>query len=52
MPPVTHYDHKDTIKYLPKHYKTKGLTENQINIFKALEKRYVHEVEPLTHPSL
>ena len=43
MPPVTHYDHKDTIKYLPKHHKTKGLTETQINIFKALEKRYVHE---------
>ena len=43
MPPVTHYDHKDTLKYLPKHHKTKGLTENQINIFKALEKRYVHE---------
>ena len=43
MPPVTHYDHKDTLKYLRKHHKTKGLTENKINIFKALEKRYVHE---------
>ena len=43
MPLVTHYDHKDTLKYLPKHHKTKGLTPNQINIFKALEKRYVHE---------
>lgn len=43
MPPLTHYDHKDTIKYLPKHHKTKGLTPNQVNIFKALEKRYVHE---------
>ena len=40
---MTHYDHKDTIKYLPKHHKTKGLTEAQINIFKASEKRYVHE---------
>jgi hypothetical protein len=43
MPPLTHYDHKDTIKYLPKHHKTKGLTPNQVNIFKALEKHYVHE---------
>ena len=43
MPPVTHYDHKETLKYLPKHHKTKGLTPNQVNIFKALEKRYVHE---------
>jgi hypothetical protein len=43
MPPVTHYDHKETIHYLPKHHKTKGLTETQRNIFKALEKRYVHE---------
>ena len=42
MPPLTHYDHKDTLKYLPKHHKTKDLTEAQINIFKALEKRYVH----------
>ena len=43
MPPLTHYDHKDTITYLPKHHKTKGLTQNQVNVFKALEKRYVHE---------
>ena len=43
MPPVTHYDHKENIKYLPKHHRTKGLTPNQVNIFKALEKRYVHE---------
>ena len=43
MPPLTHYDHKDTIKYLPKHHKTKGLTANQVNVFKALEKHYVHE---------
>ena len=43
MPPVTHYDHKATLDYLPKHHKTKGLTPNQVNIFKALEKRYVHE---------
>ena len=43
MPPLTHYDHKDTIKYLPKHHKTKGLTPTQINVFKALEKCYVHE---------
>ena len=43
MPPLTHYDHKDTIKYLPKHHKTKGLTQTQIDVFKALEKWYVHE---------
>jgi hypothetical protein len=43
MPPLTHYDHKDTIKYVPKHHKTKGLTPTQIDVFKALEKRYVHE---------
>jgi hypothetical protein len=42
MPPLTHYDHKDTIEYLPKHHKTKGLTPTQIDVFKALEKRYVH----------
>jgi hypothetical protein len=49
MPPATHYDHKDTINNLPLHHKTKGLTQNQVNIFKALEKRYVHEgrtIEP------
>ena len=43
MPPPTHYDHKDTIKYLPKHLKTKGLTQTQIVVFKALEKQYVHK---------
>ena len=41
MPPLTHYDHKNTIKYLPKLHKTKGLTQTQIVVFKALEKRYV-----------
>ena len=51
MPPLTHYDYKDTIKCLPKHYKTKGLTPTQIDVFKALEKRYAMRVEPLTHPS-
>ena len=43
MPPATFSDHKDTLKYLPKHHKTKGLTPDQIEIFKGLEKRYVHE---------
>lgn len=43
MPPLTHYNHKDTIMYLPKHHKTKGLTQTLIDVFKALEKRYVHE---------
>ena len=43
MPPVTYYDHKDTIKYLPQHHKTKGLSEDQVKIFKALEKCYVHK---------
>lgn len=43
MPPATFYDHKDTLNYIPKHHKTKGLTEAQIKIFKALEKRYIHE---------
>ena len=41
MPPLN--DHKDTIKYLPKHHKTKGLTLTQIDVFKALEKLNVHE---------
>ena len=43
MPPVIFYDHKDTLNYIPKHHKTKGLTETQIKVFKALEKRYIHE---------
>ena len=43
MPPATNYDHKKTLDYLPKHHKTKGLTPAQVKIFKALEKRYVHE---------
>ena len=43
MPLATFYDHKDTLKYLPKHHKTKGLSTEQVKIFKALEKRYVHE---------
>ena len=51
MPPLTHYDHKDTIKYLPKHHKTKGLTPNQVNIFKALENAMSMRVEPLARLS-
>ena len=43
MPPATYYDQKDTLNYLPKHHKTKGLSTEQVKIFKALEKRYVHE---------
>jgi hypothetical protein len=43
MPPATNYDHKKTVNYLPKVHKTKGLTNAQIEIFKALEKKYVHE---------
>ena len=43
MPPATNYDHKKTVHYLPKVHKTKGLTDAQIEIFKALEKKYVHE---------
>ena len=42
-PPGTFSDHKDTLKYLPKHHMTKGLTTTQVNIFKGLEKWYVHE---------
>ena len=43
MPPATNYDHKKTKKYLPKHHQTKGLTEAQVQLFKSLESRYVHE---------
>ena len=43
MPPATNYDHKRTVNYLPEVHKTKGLTNAQIEIFKALEKKYVHE---------
>ena len=43
MPPAKFSDHKDTPKYLPKHHRTKGLTKVQIETFKALEERYVHE---------
>ena len=46
MPPATYYDHKETVKYLPKHHKTKGLTEEQVEIFKALEKAMYMRVEP------
>ena len=43
MPPAKFSDHKETLKYLPKHHKTKGLDKDQVETFKALEKRYVHE---------
>ena len=36
-------DHKQTLKYLPLHHRTKGLTSRQVEIFKDLENRYVHE---------
>ena len=36
-------DHKATLKYLPLHHRTKGLTKTQVETFKALENRYVHE---------
>lgn len=43
MPPATFSDHKETRNYLPKHHRTKGLTKDQVETFKSLEKRYVHE---------
>lgn len=43
MPPATFSDHKETLNYLPKHHRTKGLTKDQVENFKGLEKRYVHE---------
>ena len=43
MPNANQTDHVETLKYLPKHHRTKGLNKVQIETFKALEKRYVHE---------
>ena len=43
MPLATFSDHKETLNYLPKHHRTKGLTKDQVETFKSLEKRYVHE---------
>jgi hypothetical protein len=43
MPNANQSDHKETLKYLPKHHRTKGLVKVQVETFKALEKRYVHE---------
>ena len=43
MPPANKSDHKETLKYMPKHHMTKGLNPVQVETFKALEKRYVHE---------
>ena len=43
MAPANQSDHKETLKYLPLHHRTKGLTRQQVEIFKALENRYVHE---------
>jgi hypothetical protein len=43
MPPATFSDHKETLNYLPKHHRTKGLTKDQVETFKGIEKRYVHE---------
>jgi hypothetical protein len=43
MPHANQSDHKETLKYLPKHHRTKGLNQVQVETFKALEKCYVHE---------
>ena len=43
MPPATFSDHKETRNYLPKYHRTKGLDKDQVETFKSLEKRYVHE---------
>ena len=50
MPSAIRFDHKDTLKYLPKHHRTQGLSQNQVKIFKSLEKCYVHEGRTI-HPS-
>ena len=50
MPSAIRYDHKDTLKYLPKHHRTLGLSQSQVKIFKNLEKCYVHEGRTI-HPS-
>ena len=43
MAPANQSDHKGTLKYLPMHHRTKGLTKHKVETFKALENRYVHE---------
>ena len=43
MAPANQTDHKQTLKYLPLHHRTKGLSNHQVEVFKSLEKRYVHE---------
>jgi hypothetical protein len=43
MPLTIFSDHKDTLRYPPKHDMTKGLTKTQVKIFKGLEKWFVHE---------
>ena len=43
MAPANFSDHKATLKYLPLHHRTKGLTKTQVETFKALKNRYVHE---------
>ena len=45
-------DHKATLKYLPLHHRTKGLTKTQVETFKALENWYGHEGRTIDPSSL
>ncbi|GJU00449.1 hypothetical protein Tco_1110787 [Tanacetum coccineum] len=43
MPKSIQIDHQDTAFYIPKYHKTPGFSEDELAIYKNLERRYFHE---------